>query len=138
MDDRVAYYEQCAEPEKRTPAVVILDLDGKRLQSFQPQAQAMPPARLVGLGFTPSPDNQRIAHIGQFVHFAPPFARSNYLLIDNTTVYPLPKGAKPTGQRPFEASPDVLQESDSKTIGIHEFTAAFSWSPDSRRVAFID
>jgi hypothetical protein len=180
MNDRVAYYEQCPQSENCIPSIVILDLDGKRLQSFQPQAQAMPPAGpcgsilnifwiesstvavechvspsiseyvetdlqtnktirdLVGFGFTPSPDHKWIAHVGPLVHFAPTPEKSNYLLINNTTVYPLPKGAKPSGQKPFDESPNVLQGSGSKTIGIHEFVPRFSWSWDSKRVAFVD
>ena len=38
--DRVAYSEQCPQSEECIPAVVILDLDGKRLGSVQPVPQS--------------------------------------------------------------------------------------------------
>jgi hypothetical protein len=41
--DRIAYYEQCPVAEHCMPAVVILDLEGHRMLSFQPKQQAVPP-----------------------------------------------------------------------------------------------
>ncbi len=41
--DRIAYYEECPEAEHCMPMVVILDLNGSRLLSFQPTLQALPP-----------------------------------------------------------------------------------------------
>src|SRR4051812_6449530 len=38
--DRIAYYEQCPESEHCRPTVVILDLEGRRLQTFQPRPSA--------------------------------------------------------------------------------------------------
>src|SRR5260370_34374321 len=38
--NRIAYYEQCPEAEHCTPSVIVLDPDGNRLQSFQPQPSA--------------------------------------------------------------------------------------------------
>ena len=38
--DRIAYYEQCPESEHCRPTVVILDLEGNRLQTFQPRTSA--------------------------------------------------------------------------------------------------
>jgi len=177
-NDKIAYYEQCPEAEHCTPSVVILDLDGKRLQSFQArpatspddsgpclsvlnifwvwsgaigvECHATPSASeyvevdlatgknvrdLAGLGFTPSPDGKFIAHVGPIIHFAPPYAQSYYLMIDNTIVYPLPKGSKP---RPSNQSIDVVQWRGKRAIGIHQFVPNFSWSPDSSQVAFID
>ena len=41
--NRIAYYEQCPVAEHCTPAVVILDLEGRRIFSFEPKAGAVPP-----------------------------------------------------------------------------------------------
>jgi hypothetical protein len=179
--DRIAYYEQCPQQEKCTPSVVILDLDGERLQSFQARPQAISPdsgpcasilnifwvwsgaigvechatpstseyvevdlatgknvRELVGLEFTPSPDAKWVAHVGPIIHFAPRYAQSYYLMIDNTTVYPLPKGAKPKAQKPADQPIDVVQQRGNRFIGIHEFVQTFYWSPDASQVAFID
>lgn len=182
--DRIAYYEECVQGEGCTPSVVILDLEGKRLQTFQPRFSALgspdePCAAilkvawlrggsamaiechvnpslseyteidlktgghirdLAGFGFTPSPDGKLVAHVGPLVHFAPPFAKSYFLLLDNAVVYPLRKGAKPIALKPDEwpASDEVVQKRGASYIGIHEFTSEIAWSQDSSRVAFID
>ncbi|MGI8960576.1 MAG: hypothetical protein ACR2IV_12585 [Bryobacteraceae bacterium] len=39
--DRIAYYEQCIQGENCIPSVVILDLEGQRLEAFQPQPAAL-------------------------------------------------------------------------------------------------
>jgi hypothetical protein len=44
--DRIAYYEPCPEAEHCTPGVVILNLEGHRIISFQPKHQAVPPPQL--------------------------------------------------------------------------------------------
>jgi hypothetical protein len=173
--DRIGYFEQCVQGENCLPSVIILDLEGNRLQSFQPRSGAMgqsepcasildiswvsdrvmavechlnpslseyleidlPSGKTVhdflGYGFTRSPNLRHVAHVGPVIHFAPPYAQSNYLVIDDITVYPLPKGAKQTVQQV-----DVVRETGLKNIGIHSFVPRFSWSPDSRRVAFFD
>src|SRR5260370_18586073 len=41
--NRIAYYEQCPEAEHCMPAIVILDLQGHRIVSFQPKHHADPP-----------------------------------------------------------------------------------------------
>ncbi len=92
----------------------------------------------LGYGFSRSPDLKHVAHVGPIIHFAPPYAQSNYLLIDDTTIYPLPKGAKPIVQKPLENSVDVVRQIGPKSIGIHSFIPRFSWSLDSKRVAFFD
>lgn len=93
---------------------------------------------LFGYGFAPSPDGKRVAHAGWIPHFSPPFAKSNYLQIDNTTIYPLPSGEKPTVRKTTEGAPDVVRTQDSTYYGIHEFESDFAWSPDSQRIALID
>src|SRR5262249_33662981 len=40
---RIAYYEQCPTTENCTPAVIILDLEGHRVDSFAPRNQADSP-----------------------------------------------------------------------------------------------
>ncbi len=173
--DRIAYYQQCPQSEKCLTSVIILDLEGRRLQSFHPIAGADPPPGpcasildiswrgenaisaechinpslseyietdlatgkpvedLLGYGFTPSPDGKYVAHAGPVIHFAAPINQSNYLYIGNTVVYPLLKGAKPS-----EKQPEVVRQKGATWIGVHEFMPKFSWSPDSKRVAFID
>jgi hypothetical protein len=178
--DRIAYYEQCPEPEHCTPAVVILDLDGHRVVSFEPKLHAFPGTEscasilsiawagrnavaaechinpsaseyietdivtgkvnrsLYGYNFTPSPDGTRVAHVGGMVHFAPPYAKSNYLQIDRTIIYPLPKGMRAVEQKDRTESPNVVRQEGLTFSGIHDFMSDLHWSPDGRRIALID
>jgi hypothetical protein len=178
--DRVAYYEQCPQAERCTPSIVILDLEGRRVASFQPKHQAIPPAvpcasvlfiawvqpnaiaaechinpslseyietdfstgkttrDLLGYDFTPSPDSKKIAHVGWIVHFAPPYAQSNYLQVENRTIYPLPKGTQPIEQKLSEGPPGVVSQRGLTYSGIHEFAPGLAWSPDAERIALID
>ncbi len=88
---------------------------------------------LFGGDFTPSPNRKQVAHVAGLVHSAPPYAQSNYLQLDTTTIYPLPEG---TG--PAETLPEVVRRNGSAYTGIHEFMPGLAWSPDSRHVALID
>ncbi len=54
---------------------------------------------LLGYDFIRSPDDNYIAHVGWIPHFAPPYAKSNYLQLDRAKIYPLPKDAKPAKDR---------------------------------------
>jgi hypothetical protein len=178
--DRIAYYEQCIEAEHCTPRVVILDLEGHQISSFQPRHQAFPPSEpcasilsvawvgddaisavchggpsmseyieiklstgqtvrdLVGYDFTASPDRKEVAHVGWVPHFAPPFDKSEYLQIDHTTVYPLPKGSVPAEQKGLPEPPKVVHRRGRLYQGIHEFMPGMYWSPDSQRIALVD
>ncbi|HEV2990270.1 MAG TPA: hypothetical protein VG759_17630 [Candidatus Angelobacter sp.] len=93
---------------------------------------------LFGYDFVTSPDGKRVAHIGWVPHFSPPYAKSNYLQLDNTTIYPLPAGARPVEKNGLEGSRDVVLHRGLTFYGIYEITSAISWSPDSQRVAFVD
>jgi hypothetical protein len=178
--NRIAYYEQCVEGEHCTPTVVILDLEGHRITSFQPRHQAFPPAEpcssilsiawvgdnvvsavchgnpsmseyveidlstgqtvrdLVGYDFTVSPDLKVVAHVGWVPHFAPPYAKSEYLQIDHTTIYPLPQGMSPVEQKGLSEPPQVVHQNGLLFQGIHEFMPEMFWSPDSQRIALVD
>jgi hypothetical protein len=178
--DRIAYYEQCPVAEHCMPAVVILSLEGRRIVSFQPKHQAVPPPQpcasifsivwagnhavgaechinpslneyietdistgqttrdLLGFDFEPSPDGQHVAHVGWMPHFAPPHAKSYYLQIDRTTVYPLPQGMSPDEQENALRPPRVIQQHGLTYSGIHEFASRLFWSPDAQRIALID
>ena len=178
--NRIAYYEQCTEAEHCTPTVIVLDLEGHRIASFQPRHQAFPPAEpcssilsiawvgdnvvsavchgnpsmseyveidlstgqtvrdLVGYNFTVSPNRKEVAHVGWIPHFAPPFAKSEYLQIDHTTIYPLPKGMSPVEQKGLQEPPKVVHQKGLLYQGIHEFMPAMYWSPDSQRIALVD
>jgi hypothetical protein len=92
---------------------------------------------LVGLDFTRSPDGKLVAYVGPLPHFAPPHAKSHFLFIDDTVVYPLPKSVKPFQWKIGGAMPDIVETKGDKFAGIHAF-GRFAWSPDSTRVAFID
>lgn len=93
---------------------------------------------LLGFGFVPAPDHHAVAHVGWIVHFAPPFAQSYYLQLDDLTVYPLPAGLRPVRQKwPYDPLP-VVQHDGAVYRGIHEFVSHLAWSPDSRRVGLID
>jgi len=93
---------------------------------------------LLGRRFTPSPDGKVVAHVGWIVHFAPPYAQSNYLQVDHTTIYPLPKGTKPVEQARLAEPPDVVRIRGPTYYGIPDFQSELSWSSDSQRVALID
>ncbi len=174
---RIAYVEQCSGT--CAPSVVVLDLEGRPVLSFQPRHEVVPPIEpcssilsvvwvgdgavaavchinpslteyiqtdistgkntrdLSGLDFKPSPDGKLIAHVGWFMHFAPPYAQSYYLQVDHTTIYPLPKGTKPVRQIGSTEPPKVVQKEGPTYKGIHEF-GDMSWSPDSQQIALID
>lgn len=93
---------------------------------------------LLGYWFTPSPDGRRVAHVGRIVHFAPPLAHSNFLQVENTTIYPLPKGSGPVDQRGLEDPPQVVEHRGAVSAGIHEFMPGFAWAADSKRIALLD
>ena len=178
--DEIAYYESCPQAEHCTPSVVILDLEGRRVKSFQVLGRGFGPPEpcmsinsiswiqqssiaadchitpsageyietdiatgkvvrdLFGLDFTPSPDGQKVAHVGGIIHFAPPYAQSYYLQVENTTIYPLPEGVGPVEQEKLVQPPSVVRNEGSTYYGIHEFSPGLSWSPDSQRIALID
>lgn len=178
--NRIAYYEQCIEAEHCTPTVIVLDLEGHQISSFQPTHQAFSPVEpcssivsiawvgdnaisavchgnpsmseyveidlstgqavrdLVGYNFTVSPNGKEVAHVGWVPHFAPPYAKSEYLQIDYTTIYPLPKGMSPVEQKGLAEPPKVVQQKGLLYQGIHEFMPEMYWSPDSQRVALVD
>ena len=92
----------------------------------------------LGYGFVRSPDLARVAHVGWIMHFAPPWVKSAYLQVGNTILYPLPPGMKPLDQKPLEMAPEVVTQKGFVYGGVHEFKGRFAWSPDSRRVGFID
>ncbi len=93
---------------------------------------------LLGYDFTISPKGKEVAHVGWIVHFAPPYEQSNYLQIDHTTIYPLPKGASPVEQANFTEPPNVVHQDGLTYSGIHEFGPGMSWSPDSQHIALVD
>jgi hypothetical protein len=90
---------------------------------------------LLGYDFVKSPDGKYVAHVGWIPHFAPPYAKSNYVQLDLTTIYPLPRGAKPVKNR---LGSDVVRQRGLTYLGIHEFMPGFSWSSDSRHITFVD
>jgi len=178
--NRIAYYEQCTEAEHCTPTVIVLDLEGHRISSFQPRHQAISPVEpcssilciawlgynavsavchgnpsmseyveidlstgqavrdLVGYNFTVSPNRKEVARVGWVPHFAPPYAKSEYLQIDYTTIYPLPRGMSPVKQKGPAEPPKVVQQKGLLYQGIHEFMPEMYWSADSRRLALVD
>jgi hypothetical protein len=179
-ENRIAYYEQCTEAEHCTPTVIILDLEGKAIVSFQPKHRAIPAVEpcssilsiawvgdkavaaichinpslneyieidlstgqtvrdLLGYDFRMSPNGKEVAHVGWIRHFAPPYAQSNYLQIDNTTIYPLPKGMKPIEQKSLQEPPEVVLQEGLTYSGIHDFMPEMFWAPDSQRIALVD
>jgi hypothetical protein len=171
--ERIAYIEQCAPQGPCTPPIVVLDLEGRRVRSFQPaelrgsilsftwtsestiatECHINPSLSqyietdistgrntrdLLGFDFTPSPDGKWVAHVGWIVHFAPPYAQSNYLQVDRLTIYPLPEGMRPVGQVGLMEPPAVVRKEGPTYRGIHDFVHGLSWSPDSQRIALID
>src|ERR1700687_564172 len=179
--NRIAYYEECTEAEHCAPTVIVLDLEGHRITSFQPRYQTVPTPEpcasilsiawvgdnvisavchgnpsmseyievdlstgqtirdLVGYNFTVSANGKEVAHVGAIRHFSPPYDKSEYLQIDHTTVYPLPKGMSPFEQKgmlPERA--EVVHKKGLIYEGIHEFMSRMYWSPDAQRIALVD
>jgi hypothetical protein len=93
---------------------------------------------LVGYNFTVSPDRKKVAHVGRIPHFAPPYAKSEYLQIDHMTIYPLPKGISPVEQMELPEWAKVVHQKGLIYQGIHEFMPWMYWSPDSQRIALVD
>jgi hypothetical protein len=93
---------------------------------------------LFGFAFAPSPDGNSIAHVGWIPHFAPPFAKSEYLQIDDTLIYPLSTGKSPVILKSLEGPSDVVHNEGDNYIGIHECGSGFHWSADGRHIAFVD
>lgn len=177
-NDRIAYYEQCPESEHCIPSVVILNIEGQHVLSFQPKLQAFthpcmsilsiswsgknaisvvchinPSVNeyietdlitgqtsrdLLGYDFAPSPDGKKIAHAGWNPHFAPPDLKSDYLVVDSTIIYPLPKNTFPVEQTGFSRPPNTVRRRGLTTFGIHEFVSQISWSSDSQTIALIE
>ncbi len=166
---RVIYVEHCAPKESCTPSIVILDLEGQRIGSFQAcgspgiewtsesavaatchinpsleeymetdTATGKNIRDLLGYWFTASPDGKLIAHVGWIIHFAPPYAQSNYLQVDRTTIYPFPRGTRPVVQTGLTQPPTVIHKEGATYRGIHEFQFGLFWSPDSQRIALTD
>jgi hypothetical protein len=92
---------------------------------------------LNGLFFKPSPDGNHIAHLGPVPHFAPPYAKSDYLQVDGVTIYPLPRGSKPSPTRD-QSPPDVVQPKGDTWVGIHDIGRSLNWAGDSKSVEFND
>lgn len=84
-----------------------------------------------GYGFRPSPDSKHIAHAGWVPHFSPPFAKNDYLMIDDGIVYPRATDKEPNVRSPEPADKLLFRE-------IHEFRTDLAWSPDGTRIAFIE
>jgi hypothetical protein len=93
---------------------------------------------LLGHDFTPSPDGKLVAHVGWIVHFAPPYAQSNYLQVEHRTIYPLPAGMRRVEQVGLTEPPKVVRQEGQIYRGIHGFQHGLSGSPDSQRIALID
>jgi hypothetical protein len=91
----------------------------------------------LGYGFVRSPDLTKVAHVGWIIHFAPPWVQSEYLQVATTILYPLPPGMKPVEQKPLEMAPEVVTQRGLVYAGVHGLSR-FVWSPDSRKVGFID
>jgi len=93
---------------------------------------------LLGYDFTRSPDGKTVAHVCWIPHFAPPYTHSNYLQLDDITIYPLPKGGAPKKQVGLDEQPYMVPNKGLHYYGIHDFLPSLAWSPDSRRVALVD
>jgi hypothetical protein len=178
-NDRIAYYEQCPESEHCIPSVIILNIEGSHVGSFQSKSQGVPEdpcmsilsiswsgenaisvvchinpsvseyietdlitgqttRDLLGYDFAPSPDGKKIAHAGWNPHFAPPDVKSDYLVVNSTIIYPLPKNTFPVEQMGLSRPPDTVRRRGLTNFGIHEFVSQISWSSDSQRIALID
>jgi hypothetical protein len=94
--------------------------------------------QFVGYNFVRSPDYAQVAHVGWIVHSAPPWVQSAYLQVGNTILYPLPPGMKPVVQKPLEMAPEVVQTRGLVFAGVHNFQGKLVWSPDSRKIGFVD
>ncbi|HTP86161.1 MAG TPA: hypothetical protein VMJ34_04405 [Bryobacteraceae bacterium] len=121
--------------------VIVAECHGNPSLSYYDEVDATTGEVLreyLGYGFVRSPDLTKVAHVGWIIHFAPPWVQSQYLQVGNTILYPLPPGMKPVVQKPLEMAPEIVTGKGLVYAGVHEFQSGFAWSPDSRRVGFID
>lgn len=98
--DRIAYYEACPQEEGCIPSVVILDLNGNRLQTFQPRPAKAPGwdepcASILGISWV-----RTDTIIGVVCHNTP--SSSLYVEFDLTTG----KNVRDLGGLGFTPSPD--------------------------------
>lgn len=107
----------------------FVELDGKT---------GAPLRSVHGLWFALGPNGEAVAHIAWFAHFAPPWAQSQSISINDHVVYPLPAGTSPVLRKPGEAAPYVVAFHSRLSNPIHEVQSNLAWSPDGQRVAAID
>jgi hypothetical protein len=88
---------------------------------------------MLGLWFTPSPEGSKVAYVDAIVHFAPPWAQTYFLKIDDNVVYPLPRGGQPSEEGAYK-----VRDAGLRHFGIHRFSPDLVWSPAGKRIAFID
>jgi len=156
---RIAYYEQCPQSENCLTSVIILDLEGRRLQAFRPMAEAIPPggpcASILGISWLSE------TTIAAECHYNP--SVSEYVETDLTTgksvkhllgygftpspdrkcvahVGPIVHWAAPVDQSNYffiDGASLYPHPTRGKPV-VHEIIPGFSWSADSQRVAFVD
>jgi hypothetical protein len=157
--ERIAYIEQCASWADCKRSIVVLDMEGRRVQSFRSEgllggvlsfawtsestiatechinpslgqyietdiATGRNTRDLLGYDFTRSPDGKLVAHVGWIVHFAPPYAQSNYLQVERLTIYPLPEGMRPVEQVGLTEPSTVVRKEGQTYRGIHDFASS--------------
>jgi hypothetical protein len=88
-------------------------------------------ASYFGYGFRPSPDSKHVAHAGGGPHFSPPFAQSDYLMVDDLIIYP-----RALGSEPYVRPPDPTDRLLYRDI--HTFGTELAWSPNGTQIAFIE
>jgi hypothetical protein len=150
---RIRSFHPAAEINSPSPCNAIVDLQWRSEKVLAAECHVNPSVSeyvetevetgrtvrdLWGYDFVPAPDGKAVAHVAAYPHFAAPFAQTNSLQLDETTVYPLPQGTRPVAQKGMGLAPDVVKVRGRTYSGIHEFVHRPVWSPDSKRVALVD
>ena len=95
---------------------------------------------LAGFGFTPSPDAKWVAHVAPMMHFAPAWAKSYFLQLDDLTVYPFPNDIKPHRQTGPDEFIEIVKHEDDNYSGWHSFlypTPAYFYAVNLRQQALL-
>jgi hypothetical protein len=120
-DDRVGV--ECEYNPSGEDYVVLDAVSGKTESEF------------TGLYFSWSPDRRTLAHIGWIMHFATP-ANQNYCILFNDTPVYTPGCSNEVSATPKKAS--ASRAGSNHYQNIHEISYPLVWSPDGRKLAFVE
>ncbi len=85
--------------------------------------------------FAWSPDRTHMAYGGPVIHFAPPWAQSFFLCLDDQLMYPLRTSGKFCHDMD---NPNEIAQKGATHIGIRALVSDLAWRPDGSAIAFVE